>query len=59
MYIVNSPRVGTVGEPYDPAGQDVGYLLAAGFIVQKSHTKATKSAKTDEVETSEKESHGN
>ena len=55
MYIVNSPRVGTVGEPYDPAGQDVAYLLAAGFIVQKSHTKPPKSAKTNEVETSEKE----
>ena len=53
MYIVNSPRVGKVGEPFDPAGHDVAYLLAGGFIVEKSHTKAPKSAKTDLEETPE------
>ena len=53
MYIVNSPRVGKVGEPFDPAGYDVAYLLAGGFIVEKSHTKAPKSAKTELEETPE------
>ena len=53
MYIVNSPRVGIVGEPFDPAGHDIAYLLAGGFIVEKSHTKAPKSAKTELEETPE------
>ena len=53
MYIVNSPRVGIVGEPFDPDGHDVAYLLAGGFIVEKSHTKAPKSAKTELEETPE------
>ena len=55
MYLVNSPRVGIVGEPYDSAGKevDIAYLLAGGFIVEKSHTKAPKSAKTELEETPE------
>lgn len=53
MYLVNSPRVGKVGEPFDPVGHDVAYLLAGGFIVEKSHTKAPKSAKTELEETPE------
>jgi hypothetical protein len=53
MYVVNSPRVGTVGEPFNPDGHDVAYLLAGGFIVEKSHTKAPKSAKTELEETPE------
>ena len=53
MYLVNSPRVGKVGEPFNPDGYDVAYLLAGGFIVEKSHTKPAKSAKTDEAETTE------
>ena len=53
MYIVNSPRVGVVGEPFNPDGHDVAYLLAGSFIVEKSHTKAPKSAKTELEETPE------
>ena len=53
MYLVNSPRVGTVGQPFNPDGHDVAYLLANGFIVEKSHTKAPKSAKTELEETPE------
>jgi hypothetical protein len=53
MYVVNSPRVGIVGEPFNPDGHDVAYLLAGGFIVEKSHTKPAKSAKTEAEENPE------
>jgi hypothetical protein len=53
MYLVNSPRVGKVGEPFNPEGHDVAYLLAGGFIVAKSPTKPQKSAKTDADENTE------
>ena len=53
MYIVNSSRVGKVGEPFNPDGHDVAYLLAGGFIIEKSHTKPVQSAKTEAEETPE------
>jgi hypothetical protein len=53
MYIVNSSRVGKIGEPFNPDGHDVAYLLAGGFIIEKSHTKAPKSAKTEAEENPE------
>ena len=53
MDIVNSSRVGKIGEPFNPDGHDVAYLLAGGFIIEKSHTKAPKSAKTEAEENPE------
>ena len=52
MYTIVSPRVGTPGEPFDPAGHDIDYLLAGGFV-KKSAPRATRSAKTEEEESPE------
>ena len=44
VYIVNSARVGTVGEIYTPAaGTDIQRLLDGNFIVERKTTK-TKNA---------------
>ena len=56
MYVIISPRVGIPGEPFEPTGQDVAYLLAGGFIAEKSAPRATKSAKPIEEEESTEES---
>ena len=53
MFIVVSPRVGTPGETFDPAGHDMAYLLAGGFIVEKSPTSNKKSAKQESEESPE------
>jgi hypothetical protein len=42
-YKVNSSRVGTVGEEYNPAeGVNVEALLAGGFIVEVAKSKPSK-----------------
>jgi len=46
MYVVVSPRVGTPGEPFEPAeGVNVQALLDAGFIAEKN---APKRARTEQ-----------
>ena len=61
-YIINSPRVGTVGEPYEPAEWvNLEALVRGGFIIpadsvqDKPKSAKNKSSKTqpDSVETSE------
>jgi len=43
-YVITSPRVGTVGDVYEPAdGVNIDALIEGGFI--KSTSKSTKSDK--------------
>ena len=46
-YLIASPRLGTVGDVFEPAdGVNIEALLSGGFIVQQSTPKAAKPAKT-------------
>ena len=43
-YIINSPKVGTVGDEFKPAqGINIQALLDGGFIVEESTDKPKKS----------------
>jgi hypothetical protein len=43
-YIINSPKVGTVGDEFEPAeGINIQALLDGGFIVEESTDKPKKS----------------
>ena len=49
-YIIVSPRLGTPGDPYEPAeGTNVDALVEAGFVSVQKPSKKTK------VETNEQE----
>jgi hypothetical protein len=44
-YIINSPKVGTVGDEFEPAqGINIEALIAGGFIVEESTDKPKKSS---------------
>jgi len=40
MYTIASPRIGHVGQPYEPVeGANIEWLLANGFITEAKNTK--------------------
>jgi len=51
MYVVVSPRVGTPGEPFQPAeGVNVQALLDAGFIAEKNPSKRARTEQEPDKE---------